>query len=108
MFYAYRLINGVLHVTNLGGLTEGERQGIFDAGWTEYQTTTATAWDDAHRLSGGALGGEHLKVGALFSYLEENDSVIVGIAHRQYGTTVDLFILDMQTYVYGYGVWGTA
>lgn len=44
------------------------------------------------------------KIGELFSYLTDDDSVIVGISNRWYGTTVDLFLIDTKTYVYSYGV----
>ena len=44
------------------------------------------------------------KVGQLFDYIDEDDSIVVAIDKRWYGTTVDLYLIESGTYVYSLGV----
>lgn len=41
-----------------------------------------------------------MKIGDKFTYLTVDDSVVIGVQKEYYGTFVDLFVIDTQSYVY--------
>ena len=52
MLYAFKIIDGNLNISYVGGSTPAELQRTTDAGWTTYWTTDRKAHADAVRLSG--------------------------------------------------------